>query len=109
MTKRVQAAQAVGACLNETELLLMFVVASAGESLSLSISELSGCTGKSVGAMRYSVRSLRKKGMIDLSQRFLGNGGQLENEYSLTADGRELLDALLKVDRCVPHGVEVYD
>ena len=95
MTKRVRAAEGVGFRLNETELHVMFVVASGDGPLKLSISVLSTYVGKTPGAVRNSLRSLRRKGILDATPRFLENGGQLENEYTLTGDGKSLLEAML--------------
>ena len=60
-------------------------VASIAESLSLSVTQL-----------KYLRRSLVTEGLLKSEPRFLPNGGQLENAYSLTPEGLGCLDGSVR-------------
>lgn len=48
--------------------------------------------GISVNCVRFTIRHLQQTGLILKRERFLPNGGQLENEYMLTGKGRQMLE-----------------
>lgn len=91
MTKRVRAAEALGVRINETELGVMRFIASQPGMAVFSIGDLSRELGCSVATVRNSLRALYSKGLVSVRARYLRNGGQLENEYELTDEGKQLL------------------
>lgn len=47
----------------------------------------------SVGTLRHAVTSCQEEGYLEVKPAFASNGGQLENVYSLTTRGRDILRA----------------
>lgn len=92
MTKRAAVSAKAGVCINETELGILLTLSSAPEGVKImSITDLSSDLDRSNGAIRNAIKALERKGLIDIHERFLRNGGRLENEYELTSDGRRVV------------------
>ena len=64
----------------------------------MSVRDLTGVAGRKDGSIRRSLASLRSQGIIVTTQRFLANGGQLENGYRLTDLGIRLLRSVAESD-----------
>ena len=93
MTKRVHTGGDVDVRINETELAVMRLVGPSSTSKTISCSEIAHELDCSVATVRNALRSLKAKELLASKSRFLQNGGQLENEYSLTSKGRSVLKA----------------
>lgn len=94
MAKRVRLTEPIGVRINETELGVMRLVAKHGQGLLvMSVSEMGAELGKSIGSIRRCLKMLDSKGLVEVRERFLRNGGQLENEYELTEEGRRVIAA----------------
>ena len=94
MAKRVRLNEPIGVRINETELGVMRLVAKHGQGLLvMSVSEMATELGKSIGSIRRCLKMLDSKGLVEVRERFLRNGGQLENEYELTEEGRRVIAA----------------
>lgn len=94
MAKRIEFQDMPGVRVNETELsVLRYLGGHAQGSTVASLQEIASTVGKSEGTVRLSLRKLDKKGLVSVRERFLRNGGQLENEYELTQSGTRVLHA----------------
>ncbi len=93
MTKRAKVSAASGVRINERELEILKRVGSAGGPCVLGIAALARDFSCSVATTRNTVRALEGKGLVSVRARYLRNGGQLENEYELTAEGKRILEA----------------
>lgn len=93
MTKRARVSAATGVRINERELEILKRVGSSGGPCVLGIAALSRDFSCSVATTRNAVRALEGKGLVSVRARYLRNGGQLENEYELTAEGERILEA----------------
>lgn len=105
MAKRVRAAEPLGVKINETELGALRRLSEGGETCRVcSISELAQSVGKSVATIRNSLRALEGEGLVVVHARFLRNGGQLENEYEVTALGERVLRTCLSSSEACDEG-----
>lgn len=96
MTRRVWSCRATGVYINESELAFMRVVTEGGRSKrALSYAEIQRLLDCSIGTARNMPGSLRNKGFLTVRSRFRKDGGQVANEYALTAKGIGLLASLL--------------
>lgn len=93
MTKRAKVSAASGVRINERELAVLKRVSAAGGPCVLGINALSRDYSCSVATVRNTVWALEGKGLVSVRARYLRNGGQLENEYELTAEGKRILEA----------------
>lgn len=96
MTKRVRFRSDVGVRLNETELAVMKIIGLATRPKPISCMGLTRVLGRSEGTVRSTLRSLKDKGLVTVGRRYLQNGGQAENEYSLTDEGRYVLKSAIE-------------
>lgn len=99
MTKRVSTGSIVDVRINETELAAMELVGLSSLPKKVSSAELARELDCSVATVRNVLRSLKAKELLSSKSRFLQNGGQLENEYSLTGKGRRVLRAAREAAR----------
>lgn len=78
--------------------LLRFLHENADEtgSLTMSVTHIAETVGLSVTQLKYLRRSLVNEGLLKSEARFLPNGGQLENTYTLTEEGISCLDGSVK-------------
>ena len=93
MTKRAKVSAASGVRINERELAVLKRASAAGGPCVLGINALSRDYSCSVATVRNTVRALEGKGLVSVRARYLRNGGQLENEYELTVEGKRILEA----------------
>ena len=99
MTTRAWKCSDTGVYINEIEFAFMKAVAATGKNKrTLSTAELRKILGRSAGAVRNSANDLKKKGFLTVRQRFMKDGGQTANEYSLTTEGVDLLRSLLETE-----------
>ncbi len=96
MTKRVRFCSDVGVRLNETELSMMRIIGLSARPKPISCMGLTRVMCCSEGTVRSTIRALKAKGLITVGSRYLQNGGQAENEYSLTDEGRYVLASALE-------------
>lgn len=105
MAKHVRAADSLDVKINETELELLRRLSEGGKMCRVcSISELAQSVGKSVATIRNSLRALEGEGLVVVHARFLRNGGQLENEYEVTALGERVLRTCLSSSEACDEG-----
>lgn len=78
--------------------LLKYLSDNADESgcFTMSVAHIANDLGLSVTQLKYLRRSLVAEGLLMSEARFLPNGGQLENSYSLTEEGLACLDGSVK-------------
>lgn len=96
MSKRVRAAEPLGVRINETQLDVLRALAGTGPAAAprvVSVRQICAEVGRSVPAVRVSVRGLVQQGLVEPRRRYLANGGQLENEYVVSELGHRVLEA----------------
>lgn len=98
MTKQVANLVNIQIHINESELAFLRLLESKGGSMSLSSANIAKAIGLKDRSAARIAKSLSNKGLIFTQERFLGNGAQLENEYVLTSQGREVLKAAAEAE-----------
>lgn len=97
MTKRIREAEALGVRVNETDLAILREIArksgAAKRPVATTVKDLCGVTERCEVSVRLSVRNLDERGLLNVFHRHLSNGGQIENEYSLTDFGYTIIEA----------------
>lgn len=96
MSKQIKEASKLGIRMNETDLdiLSYFSAASTRGEVNPSIHKVSVELGVSDATTSRSLRRLKEAELIHVRQRFLPNGGQLENHYLISSKGVSFLKSL---------------
>ena len=95
MTKAVAGRFPAGVHINQTELAILELIGSrsggTGSAAEVSLREMQTLTSRGIATVRRSCHRLQEQGLIQIEARYLPNGGQLENAYSVTPKGCQVL------------------
>lgn len=92
MSKQVKAAKIFGVSLNETDVAVLALLADGSPvHKDLSMEDIAQAVGVSSASARRSVARLAGYAFLSVQERFMPNGGQRENQYRVTSNGKKLL------------------